>query len=305
MKIACRDVLAIPKTTESTLGMFIYDFHFELEDQLTSGGAKHMSGVKIIEHDGQPSPKKQKMDQSKMGPRAPKEGPSVFDGKVSEAKHTQKKGDADELLERLVRSAPDKVMACGGDMNDEISSTRDMEMEEAIPAATYEPSHSSEKYFQIQVKKIWDDEGESSQRRDNVRLSRCELSGLQKDVIFNVGYNQILKSKVKISEIPKKGGLVSKDTQYMDDSIPADLDVSKIKNPCDDLRKAREERRWSERLHKQVEDNVVIPEVVVGQKQSSEGNNTNQNSFSILSENGIIARSNIMGVKLLIMILPL
>ena len=62
IKIACKDIYAIPETVESTLGVFIYDFAFELEEDAEQKEHRLKSGVKIHEYELQPSPKKQKMD---------------------------------------------------------------------------------------------------------------------------------------------------------------------------------------------------------------------------------------------------
>ncbi|RLM57775.1 hypothetical protein C2845_PM18G05920 [Panicum miliaceum] len=63
VKIACRDVKAIPKSVESTLGVFIYDFFFELDDQEFLNGNKQKSTVKVSEPEMQPNPKKQRKEQ--------------------------------------------------------------------------------------------------------------------------------------------------------------------------------------------------------------------------------------------------
>ena len=115
---------------------------------------------------------------------------------------------------------------------------------------------------------------------------------------LGVGYDKIFKSNVKLSEISKEEGLMHGDAQKENQGNSAEMDVIKLNNPCDELRKAREERRWSKRLQRQVDDKVAIPELTEGQSKTAEGNFTTQNSFSVLNENDIIVRSNNMGVKI-------
>ena len=43
IKIACRDIHEIPAVAESTLGMFLYDFYFELDDADVEAGYKKQS----------------------------------------------------------------------------------------------------------------------------------------------------------------------------------------------------------------------------------------------------------------------
>ena len=59
IKIACRDINEIPAVAESTLGMFLYDFYFELDDADVEAGYKNKAAVKVDSNFMQPSPKKQ------------------------------------------------------------------------------------------------------------------------------------------------------------------------------------------------------------------------------------------------------
>jgi hypothetical protein len=52
--------------------------------------------------------------------------------------------------------------------------------EEAIPAATYEPSDSSDD-FQTQVNKVIGGDAESSRRSDFARLVRCEMMNVEEN----------------------------------------------------------------------------------------------------------------------------
>lgn len=61
MRIACRDITKVPRTAESTLGLFIHDFSFERE--INDGNQEDLlkNGIRIGEGD-QPPHKKSKTD---------------------------------------------------------------------------------------------------------------------------------------------------------------------------------------------------------------------------------------------------
>lgn len=62
VRIACCDVSKVPKTAESTLKLFLHDFHFEREF-LNEGGERTLSsGIKVVDKDHQPMPKRHKSD---------------------------------------------------------------------------------------------------------------------------------------------------------------------------------------------------------------------------------------------------
>ena len=54
VKIACRDISRVPKTTDGALGLYIYDFTFEREVQGDGTIKTLSSGIKITEKDHQP-----------------------------------------------------------------------------------------------------------------------------------------------------------------------------------------------------------------------------------------------------------
>lgn len=62
MKIACRDVFKVPKTAESTLGLFLHDFTFEREVYEENKEKVLKSGIKVSESD-QPPFKKFRSDE--------------------------------------------------------------------------------------------------------------------------------------------------------------------------------------------------------------------------------------------------
>jgi hypothetical protein len=51
VRIAYRDVSVVPCTVESSLGLFIYDFHFEREIQEEDPHDNRDSGIKIDDQD--------------------------------------------------------------------------------------------------------------------------------------------------------------------------------------------------------------------------------------------------------------
>jgi hypothetical protein len=57
-QIACRDITKVPRTTESTLGIHLHDFHFEREVDVEGPVKVLSSGIKITDKDQPPPPKK-------------------------------------------------------------------------------------------------------------------------------------------------------------------------------------------------------------------------------------------------------
>jgi hypothetical protein len=74
------------------------------------------------------------------------------------------------------------------------------------------------------------------------------------------------------------------------------LDVTLMKNPCEDMRQNRDERRWSERVLKNTMDK--LQEENAADKDKNGGNCCESNSFSNLGAQDIIDRSLNMGVTI-------
>lgn len=62
MKIACSDITKVPRTIESTLGLFIKDFHFEREVEVDGSERTLHCGIRVIEGEQAPPSKKYKAD---------------------------------------------------------------------------------------------------------------------------------------------------------------------------------------------------------------------------------------------------
>lgn len=62
MRIACRDITKVPRTAESTLGLYLKDFHFEREVEIDGSERTLNSGIKVTEGDQPPPHKKYKAD---------------------------------------------------------------------------------------------------------------------------------------------------------------------------------------------------------------------------------------------------
>jgi hypothetical protein len=73
-----------------------------------------------------------------------------------------------------------------------------------------------------------------------------------------------------------------------------DLDLNNLINPCEAMKNAREERRWSKRSWKAScgEEKEGSPD----KETSHKGNSASTNSFSILSNKNLMDRSASMGV---------
>jgi hypothetical protein len=76
----------------------------------------------------------------------------------------------------------------------------------------------------------------------------------------------------------------------------SELDVTLVKNPCEDMRQNRDERRWSERVLKNIMDK--LQEENAADKDKNGGKCCESNSFSNLGAQNIIDRSLNMGVAI-------
>jgi len=162
--IACRDVLAVPEIAESSLGIYLYDFYFELEEGAGQMGDGQSSGVKVQDNEAQPSSKKQKMDHQMLG--KDKSASDSSQKEVGDPKHHHSRGYGGDIYTKLCTSAHGKVNLTKGSEkgknpegmselkggNNELPKLSNMDMEEDIPAATYEPSDSGDD-FQTQAEK--------------------------------------------------------------------------------------------------------------------------------------------------------
>ena len=64
VKIACRDIRQVPPSAECNLGLFIYDFFFELEDTELQEPIPLNTATKVGDHDEHPSSKKMRTEES-------------------------------------------------------------------------------------------------------------------------------------------------------------------------------------------------------------------------------------------------
>lgn len=70
VRIACRDITEVPRTAESTLGLFLHDFTFEREVEIEAPTRTLQSGIRITEGEHPPPPKKFKaVENSSKEPR--------------------------------------------------------------------------------------------------------------------------------------------------------------------------------------------------------------------------------------------
>lgn len=66
-RIACRDVTRVPRMAEGTLGIYVFDFHFEREVLDEEEPAEFQSEVKVKQNDEPPQPKKPRTDLGDKG----------------------------------------------------------------------------------------------------------------------------------------------------------------------------------------------------------------------------------------------
>lgn len=102
MKIACRDVKRVPKTTEGTLGLHVIDFGFERELAEDSSPKMPKSGI-VVSEDSQPPLKKSKGN----GPSATSEPDKDAQ---SGPQHNSSQGSGKQVqVQELHWSAPPKI----------------------------------------------------------------------------------------------------------------------------------------------------------------------------------------------------
>jgi hypothetical protein len=244
VKIACRNVNEVPDIAEGTLGTNIYDFFFEMESPSPYQGERIKSGVRIEEQGGQASPKKMKTG------HGGNEGKEVTPGKSSSQKDVADTYGKKCGMNESCMSAPGKMY------NEKVKDKEfsPMDEDEAIPAANYESSESSDD-FQLQVDNVLGDEAESSKRRSSVWLARCDL----------------LQKSNENTELQETSMQKEMEEQNMSEDVAQEgPDLTKLINPCEQMKEGRQERRWSERLLKITEEsnkNMTLPD-----QGSNEGN---------------------------------
>ena len=131
--------------------------------------------MRISDHGTQPTPKKHKMDQMLMGQGSSDTLATNINKKDSGSKQTQQKMVQGDALLLNSNSAPAKMTyykkkEANAEENLETKDTP-ANNDEAIPAATYEPSDSSDD-FPTQLNNVWEDGAESSGKSKNIRLAR-------------------------------------------------------------------------------------------------------------------------------------
>ncbi|RLN09612.1 hypothetical protein C2845_PM11G08710 [Panicum miliaceum] len=151
----------------------------------------------------------------------------------------QKKQAKNAEMMRGYQSAPGKFQTSKpGPMLSKNAKEEDDD-EGVIPAATYEPSDSSEDY-PSQVNKIMGDGAESSRQRDAFWMSNVEVN-IHEQNQLPLKKEKISKSAVVITEL--FGADHEKESQGLDK--PSGVEAAL--HPCEMLQQARDNRRWSER----------------------------------------------------------
>ena len=179
--------------------------------------------------------------------------------------------------------------------------------EEIITAAIYKPQNDNEKEgdmehsdesegFVEQVNKMFDNKGESSKHKE-AQWMATNLSGQEIDMvnqhIFDNAKRQ--KSTIQISEI--KGTHTGTVDTTLGAQNPLNQAAKVVMNPCEMLRKERDERRTSERIQKNMME--AWKKNKSTNKRNNEGTSTNfSNSFSILDDDIIMSKGAQMGVHM-------
>jgi hypothetical protein len=151
--------MEIPESAEGNLGMYIYDLYFEREEPNPLHKEKQKESFRVSDPSCQPSPKKMKTQHEK---------------KMTLQRKTKKEGLSEVVMNgeenRLMEGMPNLPLGMTYKKPDGVQNDEDI-----IPAATYEPSDSSDE-FQIQVNKVFGKEARPSGNNNRVGLARCEFS---------------------------------------------------------------------------------------------------------------------------------
>ncbi|CAO2196085.1 unnamed protein product [Urochloa humidicola] len=250
IKIACINIYEVPDSAESSLGMFLHDFFYELEDPDNYGAKTQKAQVKTSEEnnqsnperDVQPSPKKMKTSSSEFTTSSAfnTSGRSGFSNKVCA------KSAPCKFSKGNVSTAP--VIPVDIQLND-------MEDGEVIPAATYEPSKdlsdnedsevSGE--FAHQVSQAF---GDKEMGDKSVWQFSC-TTFYQKEGLESEGKQ--MKSGVRISEIVEDD-VVDPANQKQDSLEACELNLRELSNPCEIIKAQHEDRRWSKRIQQLKEE---------------------------------------------------
>ncbi|KAG2564270.1 hypothetical protein PVAP13_8KG244700 [Panicum virgatum] len=154
VKIACRDITKVPSSAECNLGLFIYDFFFDLEASDQLGHNTQNVATKVGDHESQPSQKKMRTEDS-MRPEAQKGHESAGTPRGS-GKGGNTCGHVDYLSKKVgstpgnlfpsvsLKTVATKDKGCAM-TNVENNCFPLFSEEEIIPAAIYEPQNDNEK----------------------------------------------------------------------------------------------------------------------------------------------------------------
>ena len=303
LKIACRDVNLVPPSAKCSLGMLLYDFYFEKDEPVEDNQDMLKTKIQVDSADGrQPSVKKMKTSQTsgdvvgtgvdaqtslgenvsstygKSGGKDVKWGGSPI--KLS----SSAPGKFNFAIHNVVSKMKNKQDLLPGESQQDPNSLTSLSQDEVIPAATYDPRGEADAEvseensdtscdYEREVMKVMGSDAESSKKREHLFMARCTQFESEESL-----------HKVLHKPLPSgKSATI--------EGIP--LDLSKLVNPCDDIKAKRFERRTSERIQK----NMVVEKS--SNKRSLEGNHIpSSNSFSMLDNDELITRSTSMGVDL-------
>lgn len=141
VRIACRDITRVPRSAESTLGIYLRDFYFEREVEVGEAGNPINSSIMIADKDQPPPTKKCKVDE--------------VAGKDVQGKATDKssgnmiqlgtdKGSGKRLADSVIKSAPPRTRGCEKQISLKISEADDKDGKVHIPETFDESDSDSE-----------------------------------------------------------------------------------------------------------------------------------------------------------------
>ncbi|CAL4952032.1 unnamed protein product [Urochloa decumbens] len=285
MQIACRDLKEVPASAEGTLGLNIFDFYFVLEEQKENPSEKLKAAVPVGEQDAQPNLKKPRTEESAPAREREPQQQAYNNVSKSNTGDTGISGGKACEVGKFPGSAPAKVNCVPNEApkpgtytaEDLVEMSRKLNQErhgeEIIPAATYEPSKDTmgeesgegsgnSNDFANQAYSILGDGAESSKTRGQVWLASCEM--LNSKVLNNQpgGTLNLGKHTTRIVELEE---------EEKTEEHHGGLDMNKLKNPRDNIKKLRKERRWSERAAKITMMKAEEQAKMGGKKRTAEG----------------------------------
>ncbi|CAN6348020.1 unnamed protein product [Urochloa humidicola] len=277
IKIACRDIYAVPDSAEGSLGMYLYDFFYELEELINFNKLVHKQPVKVPNSEDQPSPKKMRTGTSDTTSKGA--GSGSIEGKMNPGKDEGGK----QSYDRSYKSAP-SLLSKSKPANESVSpdelNVHEAEDGEVIPAATYEPSKDisdnedsgTSGDFSDQVRQTFGDKSSGTSTVWQFACTTFTQENIEEQILEKCsGPSSVQISEIEVDEDEDKG-------EPNKTSLEAcELNLRELNNPREQIKAQYAGRRWSARTqHKMMEgkaqeENGAIKKPEGNKKRNHEG----------------------------------